>query len=141
MKMNKQQMEYMAAKCGYEAACEVSIETEKAFCKRHDLRNPDGSAVTSLCSWDAPDGEWDAMVELEAQEGGQKACEAKEAARLLLVEAENALIDYALSIVPESVSEKLRRGVRENYRIREQVLDMAFRLDVSTVPEGVLGEK
>ena len=50
----------------------------------------------------------------------------------VLESAEDALIDYALSIIPSGVANTLNAH-RRDYSTRKKMLEIAFRLDVSTV--------
>lgn len=58
-------------------------------------------------------------------------------ARAALRATEDKLIEYGLSIVPAKTREILQKAVKENAYTRFKVIDLAFRLDVSTVVEGV----
>ena len=54
-------------------------------------------------------------------------------ARSVLKAAEDRLIAYGLSLAPAGVRATLEKAVRNNAATRAKVLDLAFRLDVSTV--------
>lgn len=47
--------------------------------------------------------------------------------------AEENMIKFALSIVPIEIRGILERGAKENYTIRMKLIDLAFRLDISTL--------
>lgn len=55
------------------------------------------------------------------------------AAEKALKAAEDAMIAYGISIAPAGIRATLERGIKENYTIRQKVIDLVFRLDVSTV--------
>lgn len=55
------------------------------------------------------------------------------AARAALKAAEDRLIAYGLSLAPAGVRATLEKAVRNNAATRAKVLDLTFRLDVSTV--------
>ena len=55
------------------------------------------------------------------------------AARSALKAAEDRLIAYGLSLAPAGVRATLGKAVQRNAATRAKVLDLAFRLDVSTV--------
>ena len=54
-------------------------------------------------------------------------------ARSDLKAAEDRLISYGLSLAPAGVRATLEGAVQRNAATRAKVLDLAFRLDVSTV--------
>ena len=54
-------------------------------------------------------------------------------ARSVLKAAEDRLIAYGLSLAPAGVRATLEKAVQHNAATRAKVLDLAFRLDVSTV--------
>lgn len=55
------------------------------------------------------------------------------AARSVLKASEDSLIAYGLSLAPAGVRATLEKAVQHNAATRAKVLDLAFRLDVSTV--------
>jgi hypothetical protein len=50
-----------------------------------------------------------------------------------LKDAENALVEYGLSIAPTEIRETLRRESKRLLSVREQLIDMVIRLDTKTV--------
>ena len=64
---------------------------------------------------------------------GARSEEALNAARAALKAAEDRLIAYGLSLAPAGVRATLEGAVQRNAAARAKVLDLAFRLDVSTV--------
>ena len=55
-------------------------------------------------------------------------------ARAALKAAEDGLIEYGLSLVPVNVRGTLEQGMKERSAVRQQLIDLALRLDPSTVP-------
>lgn len=129
--MNKQQKAYAVARARVEALVESMNENEAQFIREQGITNPDGSTPKRLC-----------MIDDEDAFG--KACECFQqsplclndeynAAAKELMQAEDALIDYALSIVPPGIADTLQKG-RKQHKIRQRLIDAAFRLDTRTVP-------
>lgn len=54
--------------------------------------------------------------------------------RTAFLKAERELIDFALSIVPASVRATLAPAAKNDPATRQKVIDLALRLDVSTIP-------
>lgn len=132
--MNRYQRNYALAKAAYEAARAEENRLDSEFCKAHNLKNPDGTTPDFLFCWDTEDeSAWDTMNELQAQEGGQAALDFRRQKEAELKEAENALIEYALSIAPAGVRDTLRKGAETMPHIRKSLLDAVFRLDTRTI--------
>lgn len=132
--MNKQQKQYAVARARAEALVEMMNENEAQFIREHGITNPDGSTPERLCMID-DDDTFDRACEL-FQESPLCLHDEANAAAKELTRAEDALIDYALSITPPGIRETLQKG-RERYDIRQQLIDAAFRLDTRTVPRRI----
>ena len=128
--MNKEQMNYALAKAKLEVIEETEKELEKDFLLKRGYRNSDGEVPSRLWMVDDEDQfeklskefhlqHFDAILDLNVAEKEMK-------------EAEDALIDYGLSIVPKSVSQTLNLH-RNTYSVRKKLLDLTFRLDAKTV--------
>jgi hypothetical protein len=52
-----------------------------------------------------------------------------------LKRAEDALIDYGLSIIPKKYADKLRSS--RDYKLRQELIDLPMRLDTRTVPQNI----
>lgn len=128
--MNKQQREYAVAKAAAEAADRQQVENEKRFILEKGIKNPDGSIPATLWLIDDENiftqlcEEWDNSPLNIIGEVKAKAAALKT--------AEDALIDYALSITPKSIADTLNKH-RRDYNTRRKMLDIAFRLDTKTV--------
>ena len=44
------------------------------------------------------------------------------------------MIEYGLSLAPAGIRATLAKGAKDNYTTRQKLIDLVFRLDVSTVP-------
>jgi len=133
--MNKVQKTYAIAKSHYEA-CEESLkEYERAWIVKNGVKRLDGSVPNSL--WQLCLDEEESMFldyseRLDNDEGFWKLMQDKRTAYQLLHDAEEALIDYGLSIAPAGIREILDRN-RCQAKTREKLLDLTFRLDPRTV--------
>lgn len=138
MKMNKQQKEYAAAKALVMAIEDKIANIEAAYIKEHNIVNADGSIPKGVCCID-DEAVFNAANEevsdiIDGQGLSKDLVEAKAALRI----AEDALIDFGLSIIPPAIrSEKVDRAVRTNYTQRQKFLDMVSKLDVSSIPKNL----
>lgn len=129
--MNKQQKAYALARAQEAALADQLRENEAQFIRSQGIANADGSTPDRLYMIDDEDAFNAACALFESSPLNLYA--AHSAAEKALTQAEDALIDYALSIVPAAVRDTLQRG-RQQDKIRRQLLDLAFRLDTRTVP-------
>ena len=129
--MNKQQKQYAVARARAEALAETMNENEAQFIREQGITNPDGSTPERLYMIDDEDT-FNRACEL-FQKSPLCLYEEHNAAVKELTRAEDALIDYALSITPPGIRSTLQKG-RKQHKIRQQLLDAAFRLDTRTVP-------
>lgn len=131
---NKFQRSYMVAKARVEAVKAQQEAIEKKYIADNGISNPDGSIPKLIyCMED------DAAFEKANEECSSLIVAAGLEAELsaandTLKAAEDRLIAYGLSLAPAGVRAALEKDVKENYTTRQKVLDLAFRLDVSTVP-------
>lgn len=127
--MNKQQMAYAVAKAKLEALEEVANEREMAFIMENAIENPDGSIPKHLWCMEDEDAFNIANTELSRimTESGLEA--ELNAARRLLHKAEDELIAYGLSLAPERVRKTLEESARTDWKTREKILELTFRLD------------
>ena len=130
---NAIQRQYMTAKAQLETLESIAQDLERDYIRVHHIVNADGTIPTAIyciddeATFDRANAETDAMPEHQANWTEQlKAREALKA-------AEDALIAYGLSIAPAKVRETLRRAAATDYTTRCKIIDLAFRLDVSTV--------
>ena len=131
--MNKEQIAYAVAKAKLEALEEVANEREMAFILENAIENPDGSIPKHLWCMEDEDAFNIANTELGRimTESGLEA--ELNAARSLLHKAEDELIAYGLSLAPERVRRTLEASARTDWKTREKILELTFRLDSVTV--------
>ena len=131
---NKQQKAYMKAKAALETLETMEHEMEEDFVKSLGVTNEDGSIPSRTWMIDN-----DEIAEKAIEDFGkivedsglwEKLIKAKEDFRI----AEEALVQYALSIIPFQKERKtLTKAVKTGIKYREQVVEMVLKLDVSTV--------
>lgn len=129
--MNEKQWNYAVAKANCEALKESMDEMEQAFIKEKGVKNPDGSVPKF--TWAIADDELSYRLsnELEEQPGFRSLWDQKLAAERSLKNAEQELLDFTMSILPKKISD-IVMGALDNKR--QELIDLAFRLDTSTVP-------
>lgn len=139
-KMNVQQKNYARAKALVDTLKAQEKEIEQAYIKEHNIVNPDGTIPERIyCIED------EALFE-QANEATAPAIDALGLyeAEKLLREAEDDLIRFGLSIAPAKERKILsdrcfgRNGHYVHVDVREKVLELAFRLDVSTTKAGAV---
>lgn len=131
--MNKEQIAYAVAKAKLEALEEAVNEQEMAFILENAIENPDGSIPKHLWCMEDEDAFNVANTEFGRimTESGLEAD--LNAARRLLHKAEDDLIAYGLSLAPERVRKTLEKSARTDWKTREEILELTFRLDPVTV--------
>lgn len=136
--MNKQQKRYAMAKAKYQLAKDEVKAYEHAFIIRKDVHNGDGSVPD--CLW-AMDEESDELFnslcdELENDKEYLALCNAETQAYKNFQAAEESLIDYGLSLpMPENIRKTLSEH-RKDYKVRDRLIDLTFRLNTRTVKAG-----
>ena len=136
--MNKQQKTYALANAAYQLAKDQIKEYEQKFIIRENVRNKDGSVPTSIWAMDEPSEEYfnNLCDKLYAEEDFKALCDAESYASKTLRDAEERLIDFGLSLpMPEGVRNTLAEH-RNDWKIHNKLLDLAFRLDTKTVKAG-----
>ena len=106
---------------------------EKKFIADNGIVNPDGSVPEFLYCMEDDAAFEKANAECAALIASAGLEEELNAARAALKAAEDRLIAYGLSLAPAGVRATLEKAVRNNAATRAKVLDLTFRLDVSTV--------
>lgn len=130
---NKVQREYMAAKALVETLEGRVKEMEQAYIATHSITNPDGTIPERIfCILD--EAVFDKANEESAAEIAACGLEAKyNAAQNALKAAEDRMVEYGISLAPAGIRAILERGAKD-YATRKKLIDLVFRLDVSTVP-------
>lgn len=133
---NRQQRNYIAAKAMHEYYKALSEKVEQEYIAKNGITNPDGSTPEKV--WMIDDQEvFDKANEdcfRIAEEFGL--IDKLDRARADLRAAENALIAYGLSIMPDSMRserETLERAAASNIAARNKLIDYTMKLDVRTV--------
>ena len=126
--MNKEQREYIKAQAELAAAEEQERKLEAEFVKKR------GYDVASIyCIED--ESEFDRLNEEFAAEPEEKkvwdrVCKARDKK----LEAEEKLIQYALSIIPmKKEREILSKAAKTNWKARQEMLSIVMKLDTKTV--------
>ena len=130
---NSAQRAYMVAKAHLQALRDREAEVEKAYIVAKGIRNADDTIPERVYCIDDAETFERASEETAAEIEGSGLWADILAAEKQLKTAEDAMIAYGLSIAPVGIRATLERGVKENYTIRQKVIDLVFRLDVSTV--------
>ncbi len=131
--MNDTQKKYAEAKALKEAIQKTIDETEEALIKELGIVNGDGSVPARIFMID-DEKDFDKVCE-EFERQHSDLNDDLNAASDALISAEDALIDWGLSITPAWVQEKLGAH-RKECKIRTKLIDLAFRLDSRTIPKG-----
>lgn len=130
---NKIQEAYIKAKAILETLEAREKEVDHQYIVDHGIKNPDGSIPELIYCiedeeiFEKANAEQVAMIEKSGLWGQILA------ARSALKATEEKLIEYGLSLASAKEREILTKAVKENYKVRIEVIDLAFRLDVSTV--------
>ena len=108
-------------------------EKERAYIVAQGIHNGDGTIPERVYCIDDAETFERASAETSAEIEGSGLWADILAAEKQLKTAEDVMIAYGISIAPAGIRATLERGVKENYTIRQKVIDLVFRLDVSTV--------
>ena len=134
--MNAEQKAYALARAAYQLAKDEIKRYEQDFIVRENVHNQDGSVPDHIWAIDTDFDEdyFDGLCDkLYAEEGFLALCDAETEAYKNLQAAEERLIDYGLSLpMPENIRQTLQEH-RKEYKIRDKLIDLAFRLDTRTV--------
>ena len=133
--MNIQQRNYAKAKAIYDTLEAEAAKIEQDYIGDHKIANPDGSIPERIYCID------DQAVFDEANEATASAIDVLglSGARKILREAEDDLIRFGLSLAPAKEREILMNrcfglhGHTMLLKVRDEVINLAFKLDVSTV--------
>lgn len=131
--MNKQQIAYAIAKAKLETLEEAANEREMAFIMENAIENLDGTIPSHLWCMDDEDAFNVANTEfgrIMVESGLESELNT---ARSLLHKAEDELIAYGLSLAPDRVRQTLEASARTNWKTREKILELTFRLNLVTV--------
>ena len=131
--MNKQQRDYEKAKQA-KRRVEMKMEArEETFLKGRRLMDSEGTEADRLYKI-----EDEALLDMACKEFdllpgipelNKEYARAGEALRA----AEEALVEYALSIAPPATARTLRESAKNNYTIRQKIITLTMKLDTKTV--------
>lgn len=133
MRYNAQQRAYSQALRSSEMAEARAAAHERAFLEAQGATDRRGLPARRLwqvendATFDALEAEYQADPEAVELQGAEMA------ARSSLIKAEKALVAWALSIVPAGVRSTLAPAAETDRATRKKILDLAMRLDASTV--------
>lgn len=134
--MNAEQKAYALARAAYQLAKDEIKRYEQDFIVRENVHNQDGSVPDHIWALDTDFDEdyFDGLCDkLYAEEGFRALCDAETEAYKNLQAAEDKLIDFSLSLpMPADVRKTLSEH-RKDYKVRDRLIDLAFRLDTRTV--------
>ena len=138
MRYNAQQRAYSQALRSSEMAEASAAAHERAFLEARGATDRRGLPARRLwpveddATYDALEAEYQADPEAVELQGAEMA------ARAALIKAEKALVAWALSIVPAGVRATLAPAAETNRATRNKIIDLAMRLDASTVSRRVV---
>lgn len=131
--MNEQQRDYAKAKQA-KRRVEMKMEArEETFLKGRGLMDSEGTEADRLYKiedealFDMACKEFDLLPGIP--ELNKEYARAGEALRA----AEEALVEYALSIAPPATARTLRESAKNNYTIRQKIITLTMKLDTKTV--------
>lgn len=125
--MNRLQEYYILSKLNLKLFEEEENQRECEYLAAKGIKNADGITPERIYCIDD-----DAIFEVINAEYQSPLYERIVAARNKLRQAEENLIEYGISIAPVGIRETLRNGIH-SYTIRQKLIDLVCRLDVSTV--------
>lgn len=115
--MNAIQKAYVLALANYEAVEHIIDEQEEEYCHEHGYLTEEGKPAKHI--WMIEDEEVFDKANADFSALHPEYDEQRNTARETLVSATDNMIDWALSIIPNSYEkerEKLRKGVKEEYK-------------------------
>lgn len=130
---NAIQRKYMTAKAILETLEQAEKDTEVKYIADNHIINDDGTIPSLIYCIDNEEQFDKANAEMSAIIENNGLWNKILAARDALKVAEDNLIKYGLSLAPAKQRDILTEAVKTNYTTRIKVLDLALRLDVSTV--------
>lgn len=131
--MNTQQKNYATAKAYLEACEAEEAKKEAQYIRDKGITNEDGSTPKRLYTIEN-DSVFDFVLEDFTGSKYDLSNQTNEAKRLLMI-AEDELINYGLNLLKRHHPEEaaILDKHRNDYKIREKLIDTAFRLDTRTI--------
>ena len=138
MRYSAQQRAYSQALRSSEMAAAKAAAHERAFLESRGATDRRGRPARRLwqveddAAFDALEAEYQADPEAVELQGAEMA------SQVAMIKAEKALVAWALSIVPAGVRATLAPAAETDRTTRKKIIDLAMRLDASTVPRRAL---
>ena len=138
MRYSAQQRAYSQALRSSEMAAAKAAAHERAFLESRGATDRRGRPARRLwqveddAAFDALEAEYQADPEAVELQGAEMA------SQVAMIKAEKALVAWALSIVPAGVRATLAPAAETDHTTRKKIIDLAMRLDASTVSRRVL---
>ena len=138
MRYSAQQRAYSQALRSSEMAAAKAAAHERAFLEARGATDRRGRPARRLwqveddATFDALEAEYQADSEAVELQGAEMA------SQVAMIKAEKALVAWALSIVPAGVRATLAPAAETDHTTRKKIIDLAMRLDASTVSRRVL---
>lgn len=131
--MNTQQKNYAAAKAYLETCEAAEAEKEAQYIRDNNITNDDGTTPERIYAIES-ESLFDSVLENFTGSKYDLSDQTNEAKRLLKA-AEDELINYGLDLLRRHHPEEamILDKHRNDYKIREKLIDTAFRLDTRTV--------
>ena len=121
--MNAYARNYLVAKAAYEAAVATENEFEEDFLKKRGYTVKRAFAIENEEEFDKVNLELGKLLEENGISAMRyEACEKK-------VAAEEKLIEFALSIVPERERNILKNAAKANWKYRQKIIDLALKYE------------
>lgn len=133
MRYSEQQSTYNQARRASELAGARAAAHERAFLAARGAVDRRGRPAR--CLWQIEnDSVFDALeAEYQTDPEAVKLQKADMAARAALIKAERDLVSWVLSIVPAGVRSTLAPAAEKDHATRKKIIDLAMRLDASTI--------
>lgn len=132
MKTNRQQREYKAAKANLDKLEAIKSRLEQQFILDNGIVNPGGSVPRLIYLIDDDNTAEKAIEEFSSQIEKSSLWSSILEAKERFNKAEEALLEYAISIVPAKLHQSLRKAATI-YKYRQEMIETVLKLDVSTV--------
>ena len=125
--MNKEQKMYLAAKVDLAVAEEYEKKLEAEFLKKKGYKESSIYLIQDVIEFDKLNEEFADLP--EAKIAWFSICQARDK----MLEVEEKLIDYALSLIPMRKEREVLTAAKNNWKVRQELIDIVMRLDAPSV--------
>ncbi len=125
--MNKEQKMYLAAKADLAVAEEYEKKLEAEFLKKKGYKESSIYLIQDVIEFDKLNEEFADLP--EAKIAWFSICQARDK----MLEVEEKLIDYALSLIPMRKEREVLTAAKNNWKVRQELIDIVMRLDAPSV--------